>query len=116
MTMMTVVAADIRKHSPGALPESLGLQHGHLVIGTKDEYVFHSSTERVLIARPWVPDDIAEAVLIAAMVMDAKMERWLDNEWAAYRSLDDYQSFADADYGGPLGACYKAWLWGRGLA
>lgn len=110
------IAADIRKHSPGALPESLGLQHGHLVIGTKDEYVFHSSTERVLIARPWVPDDIAEAVLIAAMVMDGDLHRrnraWYSNEPGENAEGE----FADEDCGGPLGACHAAWRWSKGIA
>lgn len=103
---------EIQRISPKALPGNLGLQYGHLVVGTKDEYVFHSSTERVLIARPWVPDDIAEAVLIAAMVMDGSLA--YDKERRRWCGGGPFHS--EFQYGGPLGACHAAWRWAHGLS
>ena len=114
MPTLTDIAADIRKHSPGALPKS-----------------FDTSLPPPLDGRCWIvdanlntipecPDDIAEAVLIAAMVVDGRVSRtpsYNPDGWVSYRMFarDSVRIFNDSDHGGPLGACHAAWRWVKGL-
>lgn len=103
-----VVAADIRKHSPDSLP--FGLDLGLHQVG----YSTWATAFTVDDVR--IPDRIAEAVLIAAMVMDGDLHRrnkaWYSNEPGENAEGE----FADEDCGGPLGACHAAWRWSKGIA
>lgn len=91
-TTLTDIAADIRRVSPGALPESLHIRSELRV--------------DVGVLMP-IPDDIAEAVLIKAMVMDAHLARWSRHGWNGW--IGEQESFSDHHHGGSLGACYQAW-------
>lgn len=107
-----VVAADIRKHSPDSLP--FGLDWGLHQVG----YSTWATAFTVDDVR--IPDRIAEAVLIAAMVMDGPLGRddsgGKDGMWRSVNRDDRLEYFADSDHGGPLGACYQAWRFAKGLA
>lgn len=105
----TAIAAKLRQHSPGCLPESIAFDNGRFGIGGVD----HTGTTPTLSE---LPDDVAEAVLIGAMVMDARLERGATGcHWLAYPGPDTHQMFSDPDHGGSLGACYAAWCWAKGL-
>jgi len=92
------VAAAIRQHSPGALPESVTIED-------------HYGIPAVHAYGVYLRSDIAEAVLIAAMVQDACLARWPGGDW-----VGNQKAFNDADHGGSLGAAYAAWRWARGIA
>lgn len=103
------IAAAIRRVSPGALPESFH------VLG--EDLCFRRSACRsanilaIFDHYQTLPDDIAEAVLIAAMVQDANLARWPGGDW-----VGNQKAFNDADHGGSLGACYAAWRFAKGIA
>lgn len=115
------VAADIRKHSPGALPGSFRFDHhGRPCSVTSIEDCYDSGDtdwgDITHIYNP-VADDIAESVLRDTMVRDAEMAR----EYGAYYSFNQAQvtkhrGFHDSDYGGSLQACHAAWRFARGIA
>lgn len=116
MDLLTDIAQTIRQHSPDALPRSLRIDDGRLcfVESGKDD---NGATDLVTNWYTPLPDDIAEAVLRDAMVMDARLERGPTGcHWLAYPDPDTYQMFSDADHGGSLGACYAAWKWAKGIA
>jgi hypothetical protein len=112
---LTEIAAEIRKHAPGAMPESL--HTGPAGPGFFSESTTGREKLRLL------PDYIARHVLIAAMVMDMGVQReWsIDGEaeywWHAYSpALDDGKDFPDSDHGNdPLLSLYAAWRWARGI-
>lgn len=111
---ITDIAAAIRKHSPGVLPEKidyLGSRYPLCMIDTKGEFV------------P-LPDDIARHVLGFAMVLDGKIHRH-DGAWVVVseepfeggRRWFSQLAFRDADHGGDaLVALLRAWEHSRGLA
>lgn len=103
MTTPATIAAKLRQHSPGCLPESLH------ILGPDDQpaRMFVELEDKAWIR---LPDDIAEAVLRDAMVMSVKLARG-DSCW--YTTPGDW--FADSDHGGSLGACYAAWCWVKGI-
>lgn len=101
------VAAAIRRVSPGALPESVSWL-GAATIEVPDRDPRASRTDTVTV---FLPDDIAEATLIAAMVQDACLSRWPGGDW-----VGNQKAFNDSDHGGSLGAAYAAWRWARGIA
>ena len=108
MTNLVDIAATIRKHSPGALPESFREHCGRLCgcFPCREPSGITSAVYSPL------PDDIAEAVLIAAMVQDANLHRmptsWLDARVGGSHCFD-------SAHGGSLGACYRAWCWAKGI-
>lgn len=117
---LTDIAAAIRRHSPKALPV-LGEEDGRLCM--------IESSGRGEYAANWhvpLPDDIARHVLMAAMVLDAKADRFApcDDGWIVHRRRTDVPSdttheskaFFDVDHGGSLGACYAAWRFAKGIA
>ncbi len=109
------IAADIRRVSPGALPESFQFDHlGRPCSLTPIEDVHDSGDTdwggSTHIYNP-VTDDIAEAVLGWAMVEDQHLTRG-DGYWC----IKGERGFHDADHGGSLGAAYAAWRWARGIA
>lgn len=119
---LTDIAQAIRQHSPDALPRSLRIDDGRLcfVEPGKDD---NGATDLVTNWYTPLPDDIAEAVLVAAMVRDSPVERFPGDDspsWVSYhivpRSYSEQREFYDSDHGGPLGACYAAWKWAKGIA
>lgn len=115
MDSLTEIAQTVRQHSPDALPRSLRIDDGRLcfVEHGKDD---NGATDLVTNWYTPLPDDIAEAVLIAAMVMDADLRRW-NNAWYSNEPGEDAEGeFDDSDHGGSLGACYAAWKWAKGIA
>lgn len=119
MDLLTDIAQTIRQHSPDALPRSLRIEDGRLwfVEHGKDD---NGATDLVTNWYTPLPDDIAEVVLIAAMVDDAYIERFKEpNGWNACIEADDSitaEHFLDSDHGGSLGAAYAAWKWAKGIA
>lgn len=99
------VAAAIRRVSPGALPKSFETDLPSPLNGRI--WIVDQNTNSI----PECPDDIAEAVLIAALVQDANLARWPGGDW-----VGNQKAFNDADHGGSLGAAYAAWRWARGIA
>ena len=104
MTNLVDIAATIRKHSPGAMTESVYFD---------DDDVPCAICEDLGGVPIPIPDDIAEAVLIAAMVQDANLHRmptsWLDARVGGSHCFD-------SAHGGSLGACYAAWCFAKGIA
>ncbi len=104
----TAIAAKLRQHSPGCLPKSVYIINNELWTACK-----HDGAVEICLH-----DDLAEAVLIAAMVMDERFSFtycYGAGGWEVKREVDDWEGFADDDHGGPLGSCYKAWCWSRGI-
>ena len=117
MQSLTDIAQTIRKHSPGVLPESFREHCGRLCgcFPCREPSGLTSAVYSPL------PDDIAEAVLIAAMVMDAGLRRWRSWRWDAERKgptggFHSHEVFFDSDPGGSIGAAYAAWKWAKGIA
>ena len=113
MTNLVDIAATIRKHSPGVLPESMSFDGFRFGVGGVD----HTGTIPTLAE---LPDDIAEAVLRDAMTSDVAPHAILIRTSDAYRldAMDGKRErwFHDSDHGGSLGACYAAWRWSKGIA
>lgn len=114
----TAIAAKLRQHSPGCLPESID-SLGPLSIEIPDKSPLASPGDTFT---HFLPDDIAEAVLRDAMAMDAtgfmRREMFGTPAWEASQlGAPDKppRIFHDADHGGSLGACYAAWLFSKGL-
>lgn len=105
MTNLADIAAALREHSPGVLPESLDY------LGSK--YPLCVVLKGKLTP---IPDDIAAAVLIACMVTDGHLRRgnscWCNHDMT---TGDECNFEEDSDHGGSLGACYQAWRWSKGL-
>jgi hypothetical protein len=112
---LTEIAAEIRKHAPGALPTSIydGGKHLWTRCATNPE------------SFALLPDDTASHVLGFAMVMDCRADRFApcDEGWIVHRriinipsdSTHESQPFFDPDHGGdPLLSLYAAWRWARG--
>lgn len=106
---LTDIAADIRKHSPGVLPESLYIEVG------ATERIWAKSSKGTF---P-LPDDIAEAVLRDAMTDDIAPHAVLIRTADAYRldMLDGNRErwFHDSEHGGRTQALHAAWRKARGL-
>jgi len=113
---LSEIAAAIRRVSPGAVPKQFHERNGVMCVS----YPGHESGLAPL------PDDIARHVLMAAMVLDAKADRFApcDDGWIVHRRRTDVPSdttheskaFFDVDHGGSLGACYAAWRFAKGIA
>lgn len=117
MDSLTTIAADIRKHSPDALPPSLRIDHDGTLCFIEHGRADNGSTDLVSNWYTPLPDDIAESVLIAAMVLDARLERGSTGcHWLAYTDPDTYQMFSDPDYGGSAQSAHAAWRKAKGLA
>lgn len=103
MTNLADIAAALREHSPGALPESLTIEDSCGAPGLYAHGVY-------------LHDDIAAAVLIACMVTDGHLRRgnscWCNHDMT---TGDECNFEEDSDHGGSLGACYQAWRWSKGL-
>lgn len=112
---LTDIAQQISRHSPDALPPSLRIEDGRICFiahGKPD----NGATDLVANWYTPLPDDIAEAVLIAVMVLDARLERGSTGcHWLAYTDPDTYQMFSDPDYGGSIWSCHAAWKWAKGI-
>lgn len=93
------IAAMIRQHAPNAIPES---------IVEASPFGYRTLCVGGVVLDP----DIAEAVLIKAMVVDGRLNRWPDS-WGL--SGDDWEMWPDTDHGGILGACFAAWKYARGI-
>jgi hypothetical protein len=117
---LTEIAADIRKHAPGALPESL--HTGPAGPGFFSESTTGREKLRLL------PDDIARHVLGFAMVMDLEDPQRDKTEavWFVYgpsgkvtnggEPIHEARGFYDSDHSGdPLLSLYAAWKWARGI-
>ena len=106
MTNLADIAAEIRKHSPGALPESL------------DDGKYDPVRLTMRYGVP-LPDDIAETALRDAMTADIAPHAILIRTADAYRlDMRDGKRerwFHDSDHGGTLGACHAAWKFARGI-
>lgn len=113
MTNLADIAAALREHSPGVLPESLTIEDSCGAPGLYAHGVY-------------LHDDIAAAVLIACMVQDGGLDRDVTSEWSSFGlrpgAYDDdcccgyeRRAFRDSGHGGSLGACYQAWRWSKGL-
>jgi hypothetical protein len=107
---LTEIAAEIRKHAPGALPTSIydGGKHLWTRCATNPE------------SFALLPDDTARHVLIAAMVVGGGISRFEEpHGWTA--QIEEPLSvtaehFLDSDHGGdPLLSLYAAWRWARGI-
>lgn len=114
MTNLVDIAATIRKHSPGVLPESL--HTGPAGLGYFQFSSAHDGREKLRL----LPNDIAGAVLRDAMTADIAPHAVLIRTADAYR-LDVLHGnregwFHDSDHGGSLGACYAAWCFAKGIA
>ena len=112
-TTLTTIAATIRKHSPGAMTESL--HTGPAGLGYFQFSSSHDGREKLRI----LPDDIAEAVLRDAMTSDVAPHAILIRTSDAYRldAMDGKRErwFHDSDHGGSLGACWRAWRFAKGI-
>lgn len=112
---ITDIAAAIRKHSPGVLPESFREHCGRLCgcIPCREPSGITSAVYSVL------PDDIAEAVLRDAMTADIAPHVVLIRTADAYRldMLDGNREkwFHDSEHGGRTQALHAAWRKARGL-
>ncbi len=107
MTTLADIAAALREHSPGVLPESLTIEDNCGAPGLYAHGVY-------------LHDDIAAAVLIAVMVQDCYIihRDKCDSAWRSWIASNNPLSgrmFRDSDHGGSLGACYQAWRWSKGL-
>lgn len=106
MTNLADIAAALREHSPGALPESLTIEDNCGAPGLYAHGVY-------------LHDDIAAAVLRDAMTQSIAPNAVLIRTEDAYRldTLDGNREkwFHDSDHGGSLGACFQAWRWSKGL-
>lgn len=109
----TAIAAKLRQHSPGCLPESID-SLGPLSIEIPDKSPLASPGDTFT---HFLPDDVAEAVLIAAMVMDCRAVRLsCPAGWDSQEHVTaTWSTFFDRDHGGPLGACHAAWLYAKGI-
>jgi hypothetical protein len=106
---IATIATDLRKHSPGVLPESLVISHDLWTCCKYDG--FYDICIR---------DDIAEAVLRDAMTADIAPNAVLIRTADAYR-LDIFDSnrdywFHDSEHGGRTQAAHAAWRKAKGLA
>ena len=128
MQSLTDIAADIRKHSPGVLPESFHVDHlGRLcfievaIVVEDPDYASHWYTP--------LPEYAVEAVLRDAMIHDPSVTDIVRNNetmvvnglgYTTYGPPDgdpqESEEFLDDDHGGSLGACYAAWKWAKGIA
>ena len=106
-TTLTTIAATIRKHSPGAMTESL--HTGPAGLGYFQFSSSHDGREKLRI----LPDDIAEAVLRDAMVRDGLLLRATQAWWVVIDGSAHW--FQDSDHGGSLGACWRAWRFAKGI-
>lgn len=105
------IAAAIRRHSPGAVPESI-----------KIDSRIRLRTCGTIMASEEI-DDIARHVLIAAMVMemDAARDTRARHSGATWRvrcpKTGVYRVEHDKDHNNdPLLSLYAAWRWARGIA
>ena len=118
MTNLVDIAATIRKHSPGVLPESVVIVAG-TILAMRHTPVRETSGG-ISYSVVMFPDDIAEAVLRDAMTSDVAPHAILIRTSDAYRldAMDGKRErwFHDSDHGGSLGACYAAWRWSKGIA
>jgi hypothetical protein len=118
---LTEIAADIRKHAPDAITDSVFTLCGDVELVT---VATKSGTFRMLDR-----EKVARACLIAAMVMGGRAgsrsitRQYAVNEWEVSCKqpyLDstraETKSFKDSDHGGdPLLSLYTAWRWARGI-
>lgn len=113
MTTLTDIAAALREHSPDALPRSLRIDDGRLcfVESGKDD---NGATDLVTNWYTPLPDDIAEAVLIAAMLQDCKptLVSWGVASTSPTRGA---KSFNFDRHGGFFPAVAKAWRWHKDI-
>jgi hypothetical protein len=105
---LTEIAATVRKHAPGAVPESID-------IGDKRLWTFCAAETDMSVL---LPDDIARHVLGFAMVMDCRAVRLLcPGGWDAMNETEGtWRTLLDEDHSGdPLLSLYAAWRWARGI-
>ncbi len=98
---LTEIAATVREHSPGALPPHFRERPDY---GFIQHSVLHCK----------IDDDIARHVLIAAMVMDAEIDR-PGTRWESFNPDGKSKTFPDGREPSLL-SCYAAWKWARGIA
>lgn len=117
-TLTYYIAAAIRKHSPGALPEAIGRENGCLTLTGKQT----DGLDVDSIATLWLPDDITRHVLIAAMLCGGQIYRDVFGDshcWTAWQSHDRSHlvSFDDKKDGNndPLLSLFAAWKFSKGI-
>ena len=111
MTNLVDIAATIRKHSPGVLPESVVIVAG-TILAMRHTPVRETSGG-ISYSVVMFPDDIAEAVLRDAMVRDGLLLRATQAWWVVIDGSAHW--FQDSDHGGSLGACWRAWRFAKGI-
>jgi len=105
---LTTIAAAIRRHSPGAVPESIRLLNGTTLV-RDNAWGGHTV----------VHDDIARHVIGFAMVLDCYPERYDGRKgWLVNRPDDSPgEFFNDFDHNNdPLLSLFSAWKFAKGIA
>lgn len=108
---LTTIAAAIRRHSPGAVPDSIRLLNGTTLV-RDNAWGGHTV----------VHDDIARHVLIAAMTLALPFLVRDERNGAMCWGIDDPKDgvrtwFADSDHNNdPLLSLYSAWKCVKGIA
>lgn len=104
---LTEIAADLRKHAPDAITDSVFTLCGDVELVT---VATKSGTFRMLDR-----EKVARACLIAAMVMDIMIDKF-PSGWRPHRAEKVKNFFATEDFGGDdLITLWAAWKWARGI-